>query len=114
VIGLVAAYAVALQALLPSVALAAGVGAGAPYVTDLCVSAVPSGTGPAPKQGNTCAHSLVCLVAGCSGMTAALTPLSTSFEPMVAERLSAPGLSPIAVPLPRTTLPRFARPPPQA
>ena len=113
VIGLVAAYAVALQALLPSVALAAGVGAGAPFSTELCVSAIPSGNGPAPQQDNTCAHPLVCLVAGC-GMAAALTRVPTSFEPLVAERVAAPGLLLIAVPLPRTTLPRFARPPPQA
>jgi hypothetical protein len=110
----VAAYAVALQALLPSLALAAGVGADLPSPTELCVSVTSSEKYPAGQQGNTCAHPLACLVAGCAGMAAVLSRALAASQPVVAVRSAAFAISLIAMPLPRTTLPSFARPPPQA
>ena len=113
-IALVVAYAVALQALLPSMALAVGAGADLLSSTELCVSTVPSGKAPVDRQGNTCAHAIACLASGCAGMTAALTREHAPFEIATAEHLPAIAVPQIALPLPRTTLPHFARPPPFA
>lgn len=111
-IALVVAYAVALQALLPSMALAVGAGADPLFSTELCASAVPSGSDPADKQGNACAHGIACLVSGCAGMAATLTRGLAPFELATAEHRPAIFLLPVVLPQQRTTLPHFARPPP--
>lgn len=113
-IALVAAYAVALSALLPSLALAAGAGEGEPaaYV-DICSSPAVAGEEPSREHRDGCAHGLACSVAGCTGVTATFARTISQFGPQ-AGRTSVSALRPNEAAALPITLPRSARAPPRA
>ncbi len=70
-IALVAAYALALQALLPSLALVAGLGGVQPnFSAEICANAGASSDRLPDEHRSGCTHGLACLVAGCAGLAA--------------------------------------------
>jgi len=113
-IALVTAYAVALQALLPALALVIDAsGDQLSASVEICTNAVDSG-GQLPGQPhNGCPHGLACLMAGCSGIAAAFVPEHLQFEPDFAPT-AVPALRPVdRIALP-TGLAHSARAPPHA
>lgn len=112
-IALVTAYAVAIQALLPALALVIGPsGDQLRTSVELCTNADVSGGLPGHHH-NGCAHGLSCLMAGCAGMAAALAPETVQFrlDFSAAAVLALEPLDSIASP---TGLAHSARAPPHA
>ena len=112
-IALVAAYAVALSALLPSLALAAGAGEGEPTAyADVCSSPAVAGEEPSQEHRDSCAHGLACSVTGCTGVAVTLARTISQFGPR-AGRTSVPALRPSETAALPITLPHCARAPPR-
>jgi hypothetical protein len=113
-IALITAYAVALQALLPALALLVSASADQLRLSvEVCANAVDS-SGEIPRQHhNGCTHGLVCVTNGCSGMAAALLPEHLQFGPGIA-RSAVPALRPVDWVASATWLPHGARAPPRA
>ena len=111
-IALVTAYAVALQALLPALALVSDASRDRlrPSV-ELCTNAVDPG-GELPSQPHSgCPHGLACLMTGCSGIAAALLPEHLEFGPDFA-RTAVLVLLPVDMIVSPAGLPHSARAPP--
>lgn len=113
-IALVTAYAVALQALLPALALVIDAsGNQLRAAVELCTNAVDS-DGELPGQPHSgCPHGLACPMTGCSSIAAALSPEHLEFRPDFA-RTAVLALRPVdRIALP-AGLPHSARAPPRA
>jgi hypothetical protein len=109
-IALVTAYAVALQALLPALALVIDA-SGDRASVELRTNAVDSG-GELPGQPhNGCPHGLACLMTGCSGIAAALLPEHLEFGSDFA-RIAVRALRPVDGIASLAGLPHSARAPP--
>jgi hypothetical protein len=111
-IALVTAYAIALQALLPALALVIDASRVQLHASvELCTNAVDSG-GELPSLPHSgCPHGLACLMTGCSGVAAALMPQNLQLGPGFA-RTAIPALRPVDGTAPSVGLPHSARAPP--
>lgn len=112
-IALVAAYAVALQALLPSFALTAFAGESLPVPSaEICTNAGASGDQLPGKDRTGCGHGIACLMTGCSGIAVALTCIQQFGLRTLPSAVLA--LHPAESPTIRIGRPHCARAPPHA
>lgn len=84
-IALAAAYAVALNALLPALALAVPAGPEATAVSIICAAPLDTASrgGSAPvEHGPGCLHGMACLMAGCGGLAALGGEIGRASAPM--------------------------------
>ena len=81
-IALAAAYAMALQALLPALALVAGAsGDRLLGFAEVCLTGAKSDSGLPRQHHDGCAHGLACPASGCSGVAATLSSIPLQFGP---------------------------------
>jgi hypothetical protein len=113
-IALVAAYALALQALLPSLALVAGAGGTQPNVqSEICTDAATFSDRLPGEHRDGCSHGLACLATGCAGMAAMLARAGLHSAPDPS-RTEVPALHPAEWAAAQIRLPHSARAPPGA